>query len=75
MVTLIGVAVVAAALGLFLWGNSCPGLSEAAGKYYVSGCEQPRDKNAVRVCPKLYCEKALRESGHPMAVADIAFKE
>ena len=33
------------------------------GSMWIRNCEEPRDENAEGLCPLLYCEKGIRESG------------
>jgi len=40
-----------------------PGLSRGPKELNVFNCDEPRNKNAASVCPKLFCEKFLRENG------------
>lgn len=59
------IAVVALSAYLYWARNivtSIPGFEVKDGSYVISNCEQPRDENAVRVCPKLYCWKAIYDS-------------
>lgn len=49
------------ALGFLLWVGALPGLAISPSGTSVTGCDQFRDENAASVCPRLYCEKALRE--------------
>ena len=50
----------------FYWAHSLvattPGIGVENGLFKIWNCEEPRNENAVRVCPTLHCWKAIYES-------------
>jgi hypothetical protein len=49
------------AIAATFWSWSQPGLLTTSSGTSVTGCDQPRNKNAAGVCPRLFCQKALRD--------------
>jgi len=56
------VALVLLIAGGVYWFSSLPGLKKSGSEVSVVGCGGARDENATRVCPQLFCEKALLEN-------------
>lgn len=55
---------VAGVLGFVVWSAlTLPRIDHSGSTATISNCEEPKDKNAQGVCPRLYCEKALRDGG------------
>ena len=55
---------IAGALGYVIWfAVSAPGIDTSGPIVQIWGCDEPRIENAQRVCPRLRCEKALRDAG------------
>lgn len=52
--------------------TSQPALKLENKSYSVVNCEQPRDEHASMICPYLYCNKALLESGKIPETARIS---
>jgi hypothetical protein len=50
-------------------------MTQIDGKFEVTNCEPPMPKYAKGVCPKLYCKKAILESGLVPTDAEIGFKK
>jgi hypothetical protein len=51
----------AAALAFGLWLYRMPALLTTPSGTQVRGCDGERDENAADVCPRLLCQKAVRE--------------
>lgn len=64
-IKIVSIAAFALALIYALWlGNivrKLPGISYEPQGVAIFNCDRPRDDNAISVCPKLYCEKYLRD--------------
>ena len=63
---IIAVLAVVALGAYFYWAHNIvtttPGFGVQDGTYMIWNCEEPRDENAARVCPKLHCWKAIYDS-------------
>lgn len=71
---LIGVIFLVIASGVF-WSTNLPNIEIAGNEVKVVHCEPPLPKYAKGVCPKLYCKKAIIESGQFPAEAQIGFQK
>lgn len=71
---LIGLLILVAASGVF-WSMNLPSLEVVGDKIRVVHCEPPLPKYAKGVCPKLYCKKAILESGLFPAESEIGFQK
>ncbi len=57
------------------WASNLPRMTMMDGKYEITNCEPPMPKYAKGVCPKLYCKKAILESGMVPSDAEVGFKK
>lgn len=56
--------VIAGGFAYVLWfAASTPVLDASGPIVQIWGCDNPRSENALGVCPRLRCEKALRDAG------------
>lgn len=70
--SLIGFVLLVVASGVF-WAKNLPSMTVKDGNITVTNCELPMPKYAKGVCPKLYCKKAVIESGLFPEDAQIGF--
>jgi len=42
--------------------KTLPGIAYGSQGITIFNCDEPRNKNAVSVCPRLFCEKYLRDN-------------
>lgn len=61
--------------GGVLWSTNLPRIEMTGDKVSVVNCELPQPKYAKGVCPKLYCKKAIIESGLFPQKAEIGFQK
>jgi hypothetical protein len=71
---LISLLILVVAGGVF-WSINLPSLEVVGDKIRVVHCEPPLPKYARGVCPKLYCKKAIRESGLFPTESEIGFQK